>query len=173
MELADIARRSLRTLWTHKYLWFFGFFAGGAGGGGGSSGADSTGGGAAAQPPEWVVPAAIGAALLGIVILVMNILCDSALIRGVTTGQQDEKLGIAGGLRQGRRHFWTLALVKLLTLLAFVCSAALVAIPIVLGVMHIVPMVVAVTLVVPLAAVGATATFRSAVWTLGFLDARS
>lgn len=146
MGLAEIARKSVGTLWAYKYLWFFGFFAGAAGASGGSRvSADGH-----SQLPEWVMPAALAVAVLGLLFILMNTLSESALIRGVAVGLSGESLGITRALRIGRRHFWTIAAIKILTAFAFVGSAAVAVAPLVLSQLGVLPTAIGFLLGVPL-----------------------
>ncbi len=153
-SILDIAKRSFTTLWTYKYLWFFGFFVAAAGGGGG--GGNRKGGGASMSLhslPAWFWPVMAAAVVLGLVFFILSILSEAALIEGVADGQKGERLGIRRGLRHGRRHFWRLIALKLLVGLAGLVVVAAVAVPVLLGHLHVVPLWAAITLTVLLALV--------------------
>lgn len=135
MDIFDIAKRSLSTLWTNKHLWFFGFFvAAGTGGGGGNaeghSGASHAGAGAL---PTWVFLLMGLALVVGLVFLVLHVLSEAALIEGVAEGQQGQHLSIRQGLRRGRKHFWKLVGLKLLFALIMGVTMAVVAAPAILA----------------------------------------
>ncbi len=139
MDILDIAKRSLTTLWAQKHLWFFGFFvAVGSGGGGGTS--DGQIGAAMGTLPTWVWILMGVASLLGLVFLVLHVLSEAALIWGVADGQNGERQSIRQGLRRGQKLFWRLVGLKLLQGLVMVSSVATIAAPAVLGYFGLVPL---------------------------------
>jgi hypothetical protein len=158
-QILDIGKRSLRTLWTNKYLWFFGFFVAalGNGGGGGDGGAGGKGAGGSLDPqalPAWVWIGLAAAAVAGLAFFALHILSEAALIEGVAEGQQGQRLGIRGGLRRSKRHFFKVIALKILFGLVAGVSAALVAAPLMLWHLELAPLWVAVLLTVLLALVG-------------------
>jgi len=147
VNISNIAKRSIHTLWTRKHLWFFGFFVASASGGGGGGGG---GAGPGAGFPAWLIPVIVAAGLLGLVALVMNVLSEAALIRGVHDDQDGEALGVLGGLREGRRHFVTVLVLKVLAALGVLATVIVTASPLALGAFELVPMALAAILVLPL-----------------------
>lgn len=153
MELSDIAKRSLTTLWTQKHLWFFGFFvAVGSGGGGGSS--EGQIGATMGALPTWVFILMGIAAILGLVFLALHVLSEAALIEGVADGQNGKRQSIGQGLRRGRRHFFRLVGLKLVQGLIMVSSIAVIAVPAVLGYFGLVPLWLGVVVTVLLGLAG-------------------
>ncbi len=154
MELFDIAKRSLNTLWTNKHLWFFGFFvAAGSGGGGGGSN-ESQGTMTLAAVPTWAwILMGVGA-LLGLVFLVLQVLSEAALIEGVAEGQKGEHLSIRQGLRRGRKHFWKLVGLKLMVALLMGVTMAVIAAPAILAHFGMLPIWLGVLVAVLLGLVG-------------------
>jgi hypothetical protein len=156
-QILDIGKRSLETLWSNKYLWFFGFFVATAGNGSGGSGPGGGAAPAAAGPqawPGWVWPLLALAVVAGLLYFALHILSEAALIEGVAEGQQGQRLGIRNGLRRSRRHFWRIIALKLLFGLVGGLSAALVAAPLLLAHLAVAPLWLAVILTVLLALVG-------------------
>ncbi|MFH2006955.1 MAG: hypothetical protein ABI333_10260 [bacterium] len=133
MKILDIAKQSLTTLWTNKYLWFFGFFVASVGGSGSSEEQGHASYHATMAPadvPIWVWALLGSAAVLGVAFIILHILSEAALIRGVADGQQGEKTTIREGLRRSRPHFWTLVGQKVVLGLIAVVSVAIIAAPV-------------------------------------------
>jgi hypothetical protein len=156
VNLTQIAKRSFRTLWTRKHLWFFGFFvaAAGSSGGGGAESGGAAGGGAI---PAWILPLAIGLGLLGLVAAVLHVLSEAALIRGVRDDQNGEVLSILDGLRESRRHFWSVLAIKALLAVGFIALGVVIVAPIALGAFEVIPMLFAALLALPLVVVATPA----------------
>jgi hypothetical protein len=153
-QIIDLGKRSLRTLWTHKALWFFGFFVAAAGMGGG--GKEERGG--AGRPdfnPESIPPWAWGliavAGVLAVVFFVFHILSEAALIEGVAEGQKGEEPGIRRGLGRSRRHFWRVLGLKVLFGLCAGLLAGVVSVPALLAWKALLPLWLGVTVTVLLA----------------------
>jgi hypothetical protein len=127
MDIIRIAKQSLSTIRSHKYLLFFGFFVASGGGAGANPGAHGHHGG---PLPAWIWPLLAGALVLGLAALVMHVLSEAALIDGVERAQHGERGRIGEELRASRRHFWTLAAIKLALGAAMVLSVGVVALPI-------------------------------------------
>ena len=154
MDILDIAKRSLTTLWAQKHLWFFGFFVA-VGSGGGSGGSKNGQGGASlAALPTWAWILMGVALVLGLVFLVLHVLSEAALIEGVAEGQKGERLSIRRGLSRGRKHFWKLVGLKVLLGLVMVASFAVIATPAVLAHFGLLPIWLGVTVAVGLGLVG-------------------
>ncbi|RLB57498.1 MAG: hypothetical protein DRJ42_00180 [Deltaproteobacteria bacterium] len=150
MDITHIGKRSLRTLWARKHLWFFGFFIAAAGG----ATADGAGSSAHGPLPQWLLPLLIAFSVLGLAVLIMNVLSEAALIRGVQRDQDGESLSIAEGFRVGGRHFLTVFVLKVLLAAGFAGAGVVVAAPIALGAFEVVPMVPAILVALPLVVVG-------------------
>jgi len=155
MDIFDIAKRSLNTLWTQKHLWFFGFFVAVGGGGGGGSSEGSQTSATLETLPGWVfVLMGIGL-LVGLVFLVLHVLSEAALIEGVADGHKGEHLSIRQGLRRGRKHFWKLVGLKLLVGFVMAISFAVIAAPAIMAHFGILPIWLGVVVAVMLGLVGA------------------
>ena len=152
MDVVRIAKDSLSTAWNHKYLWLFGFFVAGASGGSGGQGGAPTAGGAGAVP-DWVFLLLAGGLVLGLAALVMYIISEGALIEGVVRIRGGEEYSIGAGLRSGLNHFWRVLGIKVLMLLAFALSIAVVAAPVVLGKVGLIPLWLGICVTAPLALV--------------------
>jgi hypothetical protein len=155
MQTIEIARQSLRILWTNKSLWFFGLFVSTAGGTGFSTGkAQSHAPGAASGVSTFLVVTISVAALLCLASLVMHIVSEAALIDGVRHAGRGERMGIRSGVRAGGRHFLRLLGVKL----GFIGTAAVTGVavvaPVLVGALHMVPLWLGVGATVILALVG-------------------
>ncbi len=153
MNLSRIAKRSLTTLWAHKHLWFFGFFvaAAGSSGGGGAETGGAAGGGVV---PTWLFILAAVLAALGLVAGILHVLSEAALIRGVRDdSEKREVLGIVDGLRESRRHFWSVLGLKLLLAASFLSIGVVIVAPLALGAFELVPMLAAALLALPLVVV--------------------
>jgi len=154
MDILDIAKRSLTTLWSQKHLWFFGFFVALGGGGGGGGSKEGQGGASLAALPTWAFILMGVALLLGLVFMVLHVLSEAALIEGVAEGQQGEHLSIGRGLRRGRKHFWKLVGLKLLVGLVMGLTFAVIAAPAILAHFGLLPIWLGVTMAVLLGLVG-------------------
>jgi hypothetical protein len=123
MNPLDIVKSALKTTWSSKALWFFGFFVAAAGGAGA---ARSTQGTHAVESalPAWVLSLIGTAVVLAVVGLVLHVICDGALIDSVRRARGSEPVTIAIGFRTGARSFWRLLRVKLLAF-ALLMGAAL------------------------------------------------
>lgn len=153
MDIFDIAKRSLSTLWTNKHLWFFGFFvAVGSGGGGGSR--DGQGGASLATLPTWVFVLMGVGLLISLVFMVLHVLSEAALIEGVADGENGEQRTIREGLRRGRKHFWKLVGLKVLLGLVMVVTFAIIAAPAILAHFGLLPIWLGVVVAVLLGLVG-------------------
>ena len=178
-KLIDIAKRSVKTLWANKYLWFFGFFvatlsasgrkqdtasagfvdAAGAAGAGASASASASAGAAGGSLslesiPGWAWALMALGLVLGLIYLALHMLSEAALIRGVADGENGARPGIREGLRQSRKHFWRVTALKLGFWLAGAVSFGILCAPLLLAHFALTPLWAAVTLVVILALAG-------------------
>ncbi len=154
-QIIDIAKRSLRTLWLNKYLWFFGFFvAAGSNTGGGSQSRSMSYPGGVEAVPFWVWLVLAVAVLVGLLLLTLHIISEAALIEGVADGEKGERLGIGRGLCHSRRHFFKVIALKLLLALVAGLSVAVLAVPLSLTHLSVLPTWLGVALTVPLVLVG-------------------
>ncbi len=141
MQALDIAKSSLHTLWSNKYLWFFGFFVvGGSSGGSVSSHVGTNSNMISSLSPELLVALLVGATLLGIASLVMHVLSEGALIDGVRCGQAKKHLGIRQAMRIGVSHFWRLLAIKIGVSVVGFLSVALITAPWLMGRFEILPL---------------------------------
>lgn len=115
IDLVQVMKLSLETLWQRKSLWVFGLFLGTANGGGG--------GNEGPVPPVWVIILIIGA-VIGI--LIMHVISEGAVIEGTASR---EPLGVREGLRRGRAHFGVLLKIKLLVGVTGLVAVGLLAVP--------------------------------------------
>ena len=134
MNPIAIAREAIRTLWTHKYLWFFGFFVAAGGGAGGEAHSGQAGqGGAGAGFPSWIIVLLGVGVVLGLGYVLMHVLSEAALIKGVDRSRAGERLGIGRGLREAGRHFGSLLVVKLCFFAASLATVGVLVAPVILG----------------------------------------
>lgn len=147
MDVIQIIKESARLAWQRKSWWFFGIFlaagsAGGSGSGSGSGGAGFVGDGG---PGLWVVAliTAIAAAAIGA--MLMNIISEGALIEGVSRGE----MTIREGMRLGWGHFGVVLRIKLLVFAVCAWSIALLAAPVWLAALGLIPGLAAAVLAVP------------------------
>jgi len=131
-----IVTRSARIAWTHKFLWFFGFFA--ASGGGGSGNYSSVGERGAEEIRsffmthiEILVLIIIGVVVLWLILLVLNVISKGALLSCISRADHGEPVSFSGGWNEGLKHFWGMLGIGLLGLLvflvvSFVCVVAVV-----------------------------------------------
>jgi hypothetical protein len=131
----SLVSRSLRIIWKHKFLWFFGFFAAG-GGGGGLNGVDD------AAPyvrdflfanPAVLVLVIVGLVILWLVLFVLNLISTGALVACTHEASEGRSVTFGQGWRAGLSAFWRLLGVVALALIAFLFVTALCAVPIVLA----------------------------------------
>jgi len=154
MDVIDIAKRSLRTLWVNKHLWFFGFFVASLGSGGGGDRRHQGGHIAVEALPAWAWALLAVAAVVGLVTLVLHILSEAALIEGVAESEKGERLAIGQGLQRGRKHFWKLVGLKVLLGLVMLVSFAVIAAPAALAHFGLIPIWLGVVVAVLLGLVG-------------------
>lgn len=133
MDVARIAVESVRTLWAHKHLWFFGFFV--AGGAGGSYVGDGGG-----DAPAWLWVAVAAAVALAACALFLHVVSESALIDGVRRLRVGEVHAVGRGFRTGLRFFAPILTVKLLAITAGLVCVGLAAAPAVLGATGVIPL---------------------------------
>lgn len=131
----SLVSRSLRIIWKHKFLWFFGFFAAGSGSTGFNWVSDS---GPYVRDfflanPALLVLVIMGLVIFWLVMFVMNLISTGALVSAVhqVSGGRGATFGEAW--RDGLAAFWRLLGVTVLAIIAFVFVTALCAIPIVLA----------------------------------------
>jgi hypothetical protein len=131
----SLVSRSLRIIWKHKFLWFFGFFAAGSG----SSGFNWVND---AGPyvrdfflvhPGVFVLIIMGLVLFWLVMFVMNLISTGALVSAVREVSRGGCATFGGAWREGLAAFWRLLGVTVLAIVAFVVVTGLCAIPIVLA----------------------------------------
>lgn len=138
LDVMQIVKQSLRTLWSRKSLWFFGLFVAGAGGGASSN----SGGGvshATSAAPSWLVPVLIAAAVLALGVLVLHVLSEAALIDGVRRANEGEPTGIGAGLRNAKPHFGRVLCLKALVGGTFAVVTTAIAVPALLAVLKMAP----------------------------------
>ena len=157
MEIIGLAKDAARTIWRNKALWFFGVFvAGGSGGGGGGTGGGGANGAGAAGTgtalPDWFWPVMAALAVFGLVMFLLHVVSEAALIEGVRKDRRDgARLGVKAGLREGLRHFWRVLGLKVGFGAVMTVTVAVVALPVLLGVLEVWPMGLGVALMVLLA----------------------
>lgn len=125
-----IVTRSARVAWSHKFLWFFGFFA--ASGGGGSGNYSSVGEHGAERIRDFflshieiLVLLIMGVVLLWLVLLVMNVISKGALLSCISRSDRGETIRFEEGWYAGLRHFWGVLGIGLIGLFAFLAVSAI------------------------------------------------
>lgn len=156
MNVIPIAKQSLTTAWRHRALWLFGFFIAASGGAG--AGNPKAGSGGAGELPTWLWPVLVVAALLGIVAFLMHVVSEGALIAQVQRANGGEATSVRDGFRAGLSTFGVVFRLKVLAGLALLAIAAIVLLPVGLGIASLVPLALgaglsALTMVVLLPAV--------------------
>lgn len=156
MNVVTIARQSLSTAWRNRALWLFGFFVAASGGAGAGNPKASSGGGTAL--PAWVWPVLGVGALVGIAAFLMHIISEGALIAQVQRASGGSATSVRDGFRAGLSHFGVVFRLKVLAGLGLLVIAAVVLLPVGLGIASLVPLAVgaglsALTMVVLLPAV--------------------
>ena len=147
----SLVSRSLRIVWKHKFLWFFGFFASASGGGGFNWVED-------AGPrlhqffianPEILVLVVVVAVIVWIALFVMNLVSTGALVACTHEASEGRHVTFGHGWREGLAAFWRLLAVVVLALIAFLFVTALCGIPVVLALFGGTPgIVIAIVIVV-------------------------
>src|SRR5437868_3891780 len=103
MEPLEVAKSALKTIWTHKALWVFGFFVAAAGGTGAARGGGAKphlpGVLASHHLPPWVFGLIAVGLVLGVAGLVFHVICDAALMDGVRRSRASEPVTVRLGLR--------------------------------------------------------------------------
>jgi hypothetical protein len=131
----SLVSRSLRIVWRHRVLWFFGFFAT-AGSGGGFNWVEQ--GGPKIRDflltnPAVLVLIIVGLVILWLVLFIMNVISTGAVVAGVHAASEDREVTFGFAWRQGLKAFWRLLGVSVLALIAFLFVTALCAVPVVLA----------------------------------------
>lgn len=139
LDVMQIVKQSLRTLWNRKSLWFFGLFVAGAGGGAGSKPGGSVSH-ATSTPPSWLVPVLITAVVLAVGVLVLHVLSEAALIDGVRRANDGQPTGIGAGLRNAKPHFGRVVCLKALAGATFAAVMTAIAVPALLAISKVVPL---------------------------------
>ncbi len=126
--------RSLRIVWKHKFLWFFGFFASVSGGN--SVNWAEKGGGSVRQfllaHPVLLLSTIVALVVLWLVLFAMNLVSKSALIASVREVDEDRPVAFGAAWRAGLRPFWRVLGLTVLAVLAFLVVSALCVIPVIL-----------------------------------------
>lgn len=138
MNPLQIAKDSLRTLWSQKQLWIFGLFVAAGAGAPGAHGESA--GGHVSSIPAWLVAVAVGAGVLGLAALVMHVVSEAALIEGVRRAREGGRLGLGEGVRVGARSFWRVLGIKTLVLLVGATTVVVAAAPAALGALGAIPL---------------------------------
>ncbi len=141
MNVLTIARQSFTTAWRHRALWLFGFFLAGSGGAGAGGPPRSSSSGSGSLP-EWLIPVIIGAVFAGVGALVMHIISEGALIAQVEQANGGVTPTVKGSFRSGLSHFGVVFRLKALAFVALVGLAALVLVPVGLGIASLIPIAV-------------------------------
>jgi len=159
MKVLDIIKSSAKLTWHNKALWVFGLFVAAAGGGGGGGGQGGGSAGGASVPiadglPGWLIPALVGAALLGLAALVMHVVSEAALIDAVERTERGEGYRFGEQVRTGLRAFWRVLGVKLVFALTMAVSLIAMLAPALLAVFRVLPLAVGLGLTLLLALPG-------------------
>lgn len=136
VDYSKIIVDSLRLVWKHKFLWFFGLFAGGASSFGGYNGNFSSdfggsdnGNGQSSTPREitdWVnahwqllILLIAAAIIVGLLLWLWSIVCRGAVIGSVRDLRSDRPISFSSAFARGRESFWRLLLFDLFLILIF------------------------------------------------------
>jgi hypothetical protein len=131
----SLVSRSLRIIWKHKFLWFFGFFAS-SGFGGGFNWIDDAGPRIRdflLASPVTLVLIIMAAVIVWLVFFVMNLISTGALVASTHGAAEGRRIDFGFAWREGLGAFWRLLGVTVLALIAFLFVTALCAIPVVLA----------------------------------------
>ncbi|MFH1502071.1 MAG: hypothetical protein ABIG03_03395 [Candidatus Eisenbacteria bacterium] len=147
----DLVSRSIRTAWKYKFLWFFGFFAS-SGGGNGNFGNWGDDGGEWIRDFIYMHPVAVvlivmGAVVLGLAFLVMNIICTGGLIRSTSGANRGQPISFSQTWRAGLHTFWRILGTTVLAILTVLVVTALCGIPVVLSLLGGAPGIVIAVLI--------------------------
>jgi hypothetical protein len=133
----SLVSRSLRIVWKHKFLWFFGFFATAGGGGGGGFNWVEQGGPRIRDfflaNPAILVLTIVGLVIVWLVLFVMNLISTGAVVAGVRGASEGRGVTFGYAWREGLSAFWRLLGVAVLALIAFIFVTAICVVPIVLA----------------------------------------
>jgi hypothetical protein len=131
----SLVTRSLRIIWKHKFLWFFGFFAAGTGSGGFNWVTD-----AGPYVRDFILENAavfvlivMGLVIFWLVMFVMNLISTGALVSAVREASRGRQATFGDAWREGLGAFWRILGVTVLAIIAFLFVTALCAIPVVLA----------------------------------------
>jgi hypothetical protein len=134
MNLFDLIKEGLRTAWTLKSLWLFGFFillgSGGGNNGAGGNGGAEVPGPAGAAPPAEIVPLILIVVIVIAAAVVMHFLSEGAVIEGVARSRREGRsLSVREGFRKGWAHWGVLFRIAIIYFAASLASALLLAAP--------------------------------------------
>lgn len=172
MNVVDVVKESVRTVWRNKALWLFGLFvASGSSGGSGTSHSSSKGAGGGPLGAEalnqaghealekltpyleWLAVAAVLGVVLAAAALVLHVVSEGALIDGARRAREGQKVRLKESFRAGWSSFGRVLGIKLCLALCLV-PVGLVAMGLVLlAMLHVVPLWTVVALGAPLVAV--------------------
>ncbi|MBI5869212.1 MAG: hypothetical protein HZB43_13145 [candidate division Zixibacteria bacterium] len=131
LPIGDIIRDSFKLAWKFKYLWLLGFFAGAGGGFNVPTGQWTPERIEAAK--EWLVAALAMLIVVGgfvmLVMMVMHVICKSALIYNVYQIHTDGAHSLSAGWEFGLKRFWPmlgLLLLEAVIAMAFVFALILI-----------------------------------------------
>jgi len=130
----DIVQRSLKVVFRHKFLWFFGFFLAG---GGGSIG--NWGEGISTESRHWMTTHVqlltlliVCAVILWFALVVMSLISKGALISGISESDQGRQITFSGQWSVGVRNALKILGITLLSVVMVLVVLVVLAIPILL-----------------------------------------
>ena len=132
-----IITRSAGIAWSHRFLWFFGFFAS-AGGGGGSDVANWGERGIGDVRDFFMshigvfVAVIMGLVLLWLVLFVMNIISKGALLSCISRADAGERIEFQEGWHAGIKAFWGMLGIAVAAFVAFLVVTAVCGLAVVL-----------------------------------------
>ncbi len=137
IDYGKIIVDSLRLVWKHKFLWFFGLFAGGASSFGGYNGnfssdfsSNDNGKGQSGTPREitdWVnahwqllIFLVAAAVIVGLLLWLWSIVCRGAVVGSVRDFRSGRPISFSSAFARGRESFWRLLQFDLFLILIFI-----------------------------------------------------
>ncbi len=132
-----IVTRSAGIAWSHRFLWFFGFFAASGGGGGGNSmnwrdhGVDEIRDFFMSHI-GMMVAIIMGLVLLWLVLFVLNLISKGALLSCISRADDGERIRFEEGWNAGIRAFWGMLGIAVAALVVFLVVTAVCVLAVVL-----------------------------------------
>jgi hypothetical protein len=129
----DIVQRSLRVVFRHKFLWFFGFFLAGGGGGGVGNWGKELG----PEAHRWIANhvqlltlLVVCGVILWLALVVMSLISKGALIGGISESDQGRQITFGGQWNVGVRNALKILGIAVLSVVTVLVVLIVLAIPI-------------------------------------------